>query len=246
MSIFANLFQPGAIGSNLGIPPFKPLEMMTPGGLAQMAAKALPGPAGQLLSSGANLAQTLAAGAQAPAGALTGALANTAGAAASGLIPGAGALPGTLANAAASLAGGGVPGAAALPESLANAAASLADAGAPGVGMVSSLAQGLPQNLSQNAFSQGLSQAGNALADNAAAIPLRDASQLASAAQNMLPAAGGALPGGINPSAAGAVAQQALAGQMPKADSLIAAMPTTGSQPVDKAVTVAKALKQPL
>ncbi|WP_029011794.1 hypothetical protein [Niveispirillum irakense] len=224
MSIFANLFQPGAIGSNLGIPPFKPLEMMTPGGLAQMAAKALPGPAGQLLSAGANLAQTLGAGAQAPAGALTGAMANAAGAAASGLIPGAGALPGTLANAAASLAG----------------------EGAPGAGMVSSLAQGLPENLSQSAFSQGLSQAGNALAGDAAAKPLRDAAQLASAAQNMLPAVSGALPGGTNPSAAGAIAQQVLAGQMPKADSLIAAMPATGSQPVDKAVTVAKALKQPL
>lgn len=228
MSIFANLFQPGAIGSNLGIQPFKPLEMMTPGGLAQMAAKALPGPAGQLLSSGANLAQTLAAGAQAPAGALNSALANAAGAAASGLIPGAGALPGTLANAASTLAGGGMPGAGMVPS------------------LAQGLSQGLPQNLTPGAFSQGLSQAGNALAGDASAIPMREAAQLASAAQNMLPGTGGALPAGINPSAAGAVAQQALAGQMPKADTLIAAMPVTGSQPVDKAVSVAKALKSPL
>lgn len=65
MSVFATLFQPGAIGSSLGIPPFTPFNLQTPGALAEMAkmaAQALPGQAGQLLNPALQMAQSLAAG----------------------------------------------------------------------------------------------------------------------------------------------------------------------------------------
>lgn len=185
MSVFSGLFQPGAIGASLGIQPFKPFEMATPGGpphlagLADMAAKALPGEAGQMLAKGAQLAQSLSA----PAGAGG---AGTLGAAAGALTGGA--LPG----------GGSLPGANALPGSLAQAASSL-----------------LPGQTA--AMPDGLARAAGALGS-------------------------GSMPGAPGlPSAA----TKALSGQMPGADDLLAALPATGNQPLDQALTVAKALRQP-
>lgn len=193
MSVFSGLFQPGAIGASLGIQPFKPFEMATPGGspqlagLAEMAAKALPGEAGQLLAKGAQLAQSLSS---APAG-NAGGLGAAAGALAAGAIPNA--LPG------AGALGGSMPGVAgAIPGSLSQAASSL-------------------------------------LPGQTAAVP------------DALARAAGALGVGGMPAAPGlpSAASKALAGQMPGADDLLSALPATGNPPLDQALTVAKALRQP-
>ncbi len=213
MSVFATLFQPGAIGSSLGIPPFTPFNLQTPGALAEMAkmaAQALPGPAGQLLNPALQMAQSLAAG-----GPQAGA---------------ANALNAGMAQAASAL-GNAVPGMQAASGLLQGGMAQAASAlGNTLPGMAGGGSGALPGNLPTSADLDTVAQ------------------RFAPAGQNALSSLQGMMPGsatGPAGQAASALATKAMAGEMPKADDLLAAAPATGNQKIDQAVSVARALRQP-
>ncbi|MQP66278.1 hypothetical protein GE253_13100 [Niveispirillum sp. SYP-B3756] len=215
MSVFATLFQPGAIGSGLGIPPFTPFNLQTPGALAEMAkmaAQALPGPAGQLLNPALQMAQSLAAGGP-QAGAAS-------------------ALNAGMAQAASAL-GNAVPGMQAASGLLQGGMAQAASAlGNTLPGMAGGESGALPGNLPTSADLDAVAQ------------------RFAPAGQNALSSLQGMMPGSATTTgpagqAASALATKAMAGELPKADDLLAAAPATGNQKIDQAVSVARTLRQP-
>jgi hypothetical protein len=216
MSVFATLFQPGAIGSSLGIPNFTPFNLQTPGALAEMAkmaAQALPGQAGQLLNPALQVAQSMASG---------GAQAGVASALNAGMAQATSALGSTVPGmqAASGLMQGGMAQAAsALGSSLSGVT------GASGAG---ALPAGLPTSADLDAVAQSFAPAGqNAL----------------SSLQGMMPTdMGTSSPMG---QAASSLASKAMSGEMPKADDLLAAAPSTGNQKIDQAVSIARTLRQP-
>lgn len=215
MSVFATLFQPGAIGSSLGISPFSPFNLQTPGALAEMArmaAQALPGPAGQMLNPALQMAQSLAAGGPqaGAASALNAGMAQAASAlgnAVPGMQAASGLLLGGMAQAASAL-GANLPGMA-------------------GAGGAAALPGTLPRSADLDAVAGSFAPAGqNAL----------------SSLQGLMPGTAASSPAG---GAASSLAAKAMAGEMPKADDLLAAAPSTGNPKIEQAVSVARALRQP-